>query len=157
MLGGEEVWAAWIGYRNDATEILARRFDGARRGGLERTTPEPGGHYMLKIARDVTGRVWGVYSANVKGNWDLYAQRFSDNSWSAPERLSDAPQSDLFQAVTTDSDGLPAPQAHVGAARLGKTLDGVGRFEATWAIPGNRAMLPGHASDLQRIPHRPKV
>jgi len=108
MLGGREggeVWAAWIGYRHNATEILARRFDGDRWGLVERISAGPGDHYLVKMARDGQGRPWAVYSENVGGNWDLYGRHLSDGAWSAPERLTESPQPDLFHNLATDANG----------------------------------------------------
>ncbi len=102
---GDEVWAAWIGYRDDASEVLARRFDGQKWGEAQSLSEQPGDHYMVKMGRDGKGRPWVVYSAQVDGNWDLYARVLDGDAWSAAERLTEAPQPDVFHNLATDAEG----------------------------------------------------
>jgi hypothetical protein len=107
VLGGSggEVWAAWIGYRNNATEILARRFDGQRWTDVQKISERPGDYYLVKMGRDGKGRAWAVWSAKVDGNWDLYGRYLENGSWSASERLTNDPQPDAFHNLATDAKG----------------------------------------------------
>ena len=102
---GDEVWAAWLGYRDNANEILARRFDGQGWGDVQTLSEQPGDHYLVKMGRDGDGRPWVVYSAQVEGNWDLYARVLDGDGWSAAERLTRAPQPDVFHNLATDAEG----------------------------------------------------
>ena len=102
---GDEVWAAWLGYRDNANEVLARRFDGQGWGEVQTLTEEPGDHFLVKMGRDGDGRPWVVYSAQVDGNWDLYARVLDGDAWSSAERLTEAPQPDVFHNLATDAEG----------------------------------------------------
>jgi len=102
---GDELWMAWVGYRNAASEVLARRWDGSAWGPIQTVTAKPGDVFLVKLGRDRQGRLWAVWSAQVNENWDLYARRFDGKSWSAVERLTDAPQPDIYHNLATDSNG----------------------------------------------------
>ncbi len=102
---GDEVWAAWLGYRDNANEVLARRFDGQGWGEVQTLTEQPGDHFLVKMGRDGDGRPWVVYSAQVDGNWDLYARVLDGDAWSSAERLTEAPQPDVFHNLATDAEG----------------------------------------------------
>ncbi|MGH9721795.1 MAG: hypothetical protein ACRD8O_16425 [Bryobacteraceae bacterium] len=72
--------------------------------------PEPvatagGDYYRTALAEDGAGRIWVVWSAQVKGDFDLYARRFDGRRWSAIERLTDAPGPDIYHALTRDRAG----------------------------------------------------
>ena len=102
---GGEVWVAWVGYRNQASEVLARRFDGAAWGPIVRVTEKPGDIFLAKLGRDARGRLWVVWSAQAGGNWDLYGRRFDGQAWSAVERLTDDPEPDIYHNLARDSGG----------------------------------------------------
>jgi hypothetical protein len=105
MAGGNgEVWAAWVAYRHNASEVLARRFDGKAWGPIQKVTEHPGDIFLVKMGRARNG-VWAVWSAQVNKNWDLYGRRFDGNSWSATARLTDEPQPDIYHNLATDSSG----------------------------------------------------
>ena len=107
MLGGTngEVWAAWVGYRDNANEVFARRFDGQSWGPVQKVTQSPSDVFIVRMGRDKAGKPWVIWSAQVKGNFDLYGRRFDGGAWSAVERLTNEPQPDIYHAVTTDSAG----------------------------------------------------
>ena len=136
ILGSDdaEVWAAWIGYRDGANEVLARRFDGQSWGPLQSLSEQPGDHYMVKMGRDGKGRPWVVYAAQVDGNWDLYARVLDGDAWSAAERLTEAPQPDVFHNLATDAEGnlwLVWQGFRDGAADIfARRYDGAGWSEA---------------------------
>ena len=62
MLSGEngEVWVCWVAYRDKASEILARRFDGQQWGEIQKVSQQPGDVYLAKMGRDGEGRPWVV-------------------------------------------------------------------------------------------------
>jgi hypothetical protein len=97
-----EVWVAWVGYRNKANEILARRWDGKAWGPVRTVSEKPGDYYLVKLGRDRQNRVWAVWSAQVSGNWDLYGRTVDGG---AVTRLTEDPQPDIYQNLATDSNG----------------------------------------------------
>jgi hypothetical protein len=100
-----EVAVAWVAYRNQADEILLRRFDGQRWAPVEKVAEKPGDIFLVKLGRDGRGRLWAVWSEQVASNWDLYARRFDGRRWSAVERLTDDPQPDIYHNLASDSAG----------------------------------------------------
>jgi hypothetical protein len=106
MLGGRgELWAAWVGYKNQSDEVFATRFDGKRWANMMKVTEKPGDIFLVKMGRDRNGHVWFVWSEQVNNNWDLYARRFDGQSWAQTERLTDDPQPDIYHNLATDSSG----------------------------------------------------
>ncbi|MBI1356689.1 MAG: hypothetical protein GC160_20305 [Acidobacteria bacterium] len=61
--------------------------------------------YKTAVAVDGEGRVWVVWSAQVKGNFDIYARVRAGGSWSAIQRVTEAAGPDLAPVATTASDG----------------------------------------------------
>ncbi len=54
---------------------------------------------------DAAGTLHVVWSAQVNGNWDLYSRRKSASGWSAIERVTENPGSDLHQKLIADRQG----------------------------------------------------
>jgi len=105
VAAGPELWVAWIAYRDQASAVHARRFDGKAWGPVQTVTEKPGDVFLVKLARDRTGGIWAVWSEQVSGNWDLYGRRYDGKAWSRTQRLSDDPQPDIYHVMTTDSNG----------------------------------------------------
>jgi hypothetical protein len=105
LSGNGEVWAAWVGYRDNANDVLLRRFDGKTWSPVQKATEKPGDIFLVKLGRDRNGHVWAVWSAQVNGNFDLYARRWDGRAWSGTDRLTTAPQPDIYHALATDSTG----------------------------------------------------
>ncbi|MCW5979910.1 MAG: hypothetical protein KIT09_17650 [Bryobacteraceae bacterium] len=99
-----ELWAAWISYADGKNHVAARRFDGASWGEEHRVSENHADIFLVKTARDSRGAMWFVWSAQVDGNWDLYGRRFN-GGWSPVERLSSAPQPDIYPALAADAKG----------------------------------------------------
>ncbi len=98
------VWAAWVSFQNERNDILLRRYDGSNWSAVETL---PTGHtdiFLVKLGLS-QGQPVAVWSAQMEGNFDLYASRFVNDKWSAAERLSTNPQPDIYHAVATDSKG----------------------------------------------------
>jgi len=57
------------------------------------------------VAVDGEGRLWVIWSANARGNFDLYARYRQDGEWSSEMRLTQDPGPDLNPAAVTDSTG----------------------------------------------------
>jgi len=102
---GDDMWAAWTGYRKGSTVVFVRRFDGARWMPSETLTKNGGDVFQVRLARDGSGGVWAVWSEQVDGNWDLYARRHDGKAWGPRQRLTEHPQPDIFPALATASNG----------------------------------------------------
>lgn len=100
-----EIWVAWVAYKDKASEVLARRFDGKAWGEPQPVSGKPGDVYQVKLGRDQAGHLWAVWSEQISGNWDLYAKRHEGAGWGAAERLTSNPQPDFAQQLTPDSQG----------------------------------------------------
>jgi hypothetical protein len=61
--------------------------------------------YGVAAAVDGDGRLWVIWSANVNGNFDLYARARSGNTWSREIRLTQNAAPDFQPAAATDSTG----------------------------------------------------
>ncbi len=61
--------------------------------------------YKTAIAVDGKGRPWVFWSAQLDGNFDLYAAVQQEGQWSAPLRLTTDPGPDLNPAAATDASG----------------------------------------------------
>jgi len=57
------------------------------------------------VAVDGRKRVWVFWSANQKGNFDIYARRFAGGKWSPEMRLTSDPGPDLNPVAATDAKG----------------------------------------------------
>ncbi len=138
-----ELWTAWIEYAGAGkNSVMTRRYDGRR---WEAPRPVSGSHsdvHLVKAGRDRNGAVWFVWSAQVDGNWDIYASRVNGSI----ERLSDDPQPDTYPAVTTDSNGIlwVAWQGF----RNGKSDIFARRFDGSKWTPADR-VSPSSANDWQ--------
>jgi len=74
------------------------------------TKPEPltkGGLDLFRTATAVDGQgnVWVFWSANVDGNWDVYARVRKGEQWGEPSRLTTDAGSDVNIVAATDSAG----------------------------------------------------
>ena len=99
------VWTAWIAYRNNATRVVARKFNGKAWSEILPVSEKAGDVYQVKLGRDSNNNIWAVWSEQAAGNFDLYARRFDGLSWLAVERLTNDPQPDIHHALATDSAG----------------------------------------------------
>ncbi len=86
-------------------QILLRRFAGGVWGEPIPITAAGGDLYRPAVAVDGQGRPWVFWSANEKGNFDLWARVVENGKPGATVRLSSAPGSDIDPAAATDSNG----------------------------------------------------
>ena len=107
LLGGpgEELWAAWIGYRDGTETTRARLWNGDAWEPMSGPGSGHGDRFRMKLGRDRQGRAWAVWSEQKNGNWDLYGCYLAGEDWSAPERLTTDTQPDAFHNLATDADG----------------------------------------------------
>jgi len=68
-------------------------------------TPKGGDLFRPAVAVDGQGRVWVFWSANVQGNWDLYARVRTGGTWGEAVRATTAPGADINAAAATDGEG----------------------------------------------------
>jgi hypothetical protein len=86
-------------------QILLRKYSGGNWGETLAIT-EPGGDlYRPAIAVDGTGRPWVFWSANEKGNFDVWARPVENGKPGVAVRLSTEAGSDVNPAAATDSKG----------------------------------------------------
>ncbi len=97
------LWTAWTAYRNKSVTVLARNL---RNGAWDppAAVTDPGDIYRVQLASTKTD-LWAVWSEQRSGNFDLYAKSFNGRVWSAAERLTNSPQSDVEHVLTADASG----------------------------------------------------
>jgi hypothetical protein len=103
---GGELFSAWVSYRDGASTVLTRRFNGQAWETPEPVSPGHNDVHLVKAARDAQGGYWLVWSSQQNGNWDLYARRFFQGRWSPIERLSDDPQPDIYPVIAANPQGV---------------------------------------------------
>jgi hypothetical protein len=86
-------------------QILLRKHAGGAWGDIIAVTPPSGDLWRPAVAVDGKGRPWVFWSANDKGNFDIWARVVEDGKPGATARISSAPGSDIDPVVTTDSNG----------------------------------------------------
>lgn len=88
-------------------QVFLMRYSKSRRTwspGIPVSAPQQD---VMRTAAAVDGknRVWVIWSANQKGNFDLYAKAYSGGKWSSETRLTSDPGPDLNPVATTDAKG----------------------------------------------------
>jgi len=110
---GGDVWTVWSSYSGLREELHVRRFS---KGHWYATTLIPGvsgDTWMPQVAIGERDRPWFVWSQQAdypggdpeRPNWDLYAARLEENSWSDPIRLSDNAGADINHHLISDGKG----------------------------------------------------
>lgn len=102
-LGEGHLLTAWIGFREGRTAVFTREFGAHTWNQLNVINTGHTDISYVAAGRDRNRRGVVVWSAQVDGNWDLYASYGSGSDWSAPERLTTAPQPDIFPAVAFEA------------------------------------------------------
>ena len=101
------LWVAWIEWNDhDADRVLARRRDAQGNWGKEMAIEDGNwDHYSPTVVVQSSG-VMVIWSAQSRGNFDLYSARISDSgAVSKPERLTTAQFSDFNARATADATG----------------------------------------------------
>lgn len=91
--------------RPGGDQILLRRFANGTWGEPVPITPPGGDLYRPAVAVDGKGRPWVFWSANEKGNFDLWGRAVEGGKPGATVRLSIAAGSDIDPVAVTDSTG----------------------------------------------------
>ena len=105
----DSVWVAFSGFANGSDRVYADRIlPGQAAGSSEgphAVSPANGDVYRTAVAEDAEGKVWVLWSEQVRGNWDLYARAFDGEVWGSIERLTAAAQPDIHHKAVRDPDG----------------------------------------------------
>jgi hypothetical protein len=86
-------------------QILLRKYSGGAWGDAIAITPGGGDLWRPTVAVDGKGRPWVFWSANDKGNFDIWARIVESGQPGATVRISSAPGSDIDPVAATDSAG----------------------------------------------------
>jgi hypothetical protein len=110
-------WPRQLGARPQSFETLARPSGGDQVRLLEYSKSKKtwAGPYAVSgvrqdiyrtaVAVDGEGRVWVIWAANTRGNYDLFARYRRNGGWSDEIRLTQDPGPDLNPVAVTDSAG----------------------------------------------------
>jgi hypothetical protein len=99
------VFVAWLSYDGQADSILAATRDDDGWSTPFDVTTAPGRCFSPRLAADLDGGVWLVWSAARDGQHDLFARHWCAGQWSDVERLTEHPGPDTGPAVTMDRAG----------------------------------------------------
>ncbi len=99
------VYATFASYHDRWDDIEFRIFRDGRWSNALPLPQDSGDAWMPQVAVDATNRPWVVFSAQVNGNWDLYARPWENGRWGKLERLTDNPLPDIFHRVIADRRG----------------------------------------------------
>jgi len=104
------VYATFASYHDRWDDIEFRIFRGGRWSNALPLPQNSGDVWMPQVAiaagQDAAqDRPWVVFSAQVDGNWDLYARPWEGDRWGKLERLTDNPLPDIFHRVIADRRG----------------------------------------------------
>jgi hypothetical protein len=104
---GGRLAVAWQEFVTDHDRLVTREWDGTKWGAAEALeSPETRDAFWPAAAYDGDGTLHVVWSAQVDGNFDLYERRKpAGQGWSAVERLTTAPGSDLRQKIAAGANG----------------------------------------------------
>ena len=138
-----DLWVAWTAYDgNGADQVKARRRTGSEWQDILTVSPRAGDFLKASIAIQPDGRVWIAWSAQVDGNFDVYARSWHDGRWDPMARLTSDPQPDIHHSLQAASNGklhLVWQSFRTGDANVYlKTLDG-SRWSAPIAITTHEA------------------
>ena len=138
-----DLWVAWTAYDGKgADQVKARRRTGSEWRDVVTVSPRAGDFLKASIAIQPDGRVWIAWSAQVDGNFDVYARSWHDGRWDPMARLTSDPQPDIHHSLQAASNGklhLVWQSFRTGDANVYlKTLDG-SRWSAPIAITTHEA------------------
>lgn len=138
-----DLWVAWTAYDgNGADQVRARRRTGSEWHDVVTVSPRAGDFLKASIAIQPDGRVWIAWSAQVDGNFDIYARSWHDGRWDPMAQLTSDPQPDFHHSLQAASNGklhVVWQSFRTGDANVYlKTLDG-SRWSAPIAISTHEA------------------
>ncbi|MBM3812934.1 MAG: hypothetical protein FJW20_15020 [Acidimicrobiia bacterium] len=95
------LWVAWQEHEGSGDRVLVRR----NRQAPEEVAPAGGDHFRTALGEDKGGGIWVVWSAQVKGDFDLHGRRWDGKQWSAIHRLTESGGSDIYHTLAYGQDG----------------------------------------------------
>jgi len=133
------LYTAWQEHREDFDQLYVREGDGTVWKAPFRLAADAD-IFRTAVAEDPAGKVWVIWSQQVKGNWALYGRAKGKSTWSKTERLSEGPGPDIYHRAITDSHGnlwLVWQKTVRGAAQIfAKTFDGRTWSQEFWVSDG---------------------
>lgn len=109
VAGDDTIWVAYTGHSGGSDRVYADRILPGRSAVARKrpyaVSPEGGDVYRTAVVEDAEGKIWVLWSEQVKGNWDLYARAFDGENWGGIERLTSAAQPDIHQRAARGPDG----------------------------------------------------
>ncbi|MCS7026193.1 MAG: DUF3604 domain-containing protein [Bryobacteraceae bacterium] len=103
-LGDGKLVSGWVNFDGQRNQLQFRFFDGKTWSGVS-TIARHSDIFLVKLGRDRANRPWAVWSAQVDGNWDLFASMWNGTRWSEPVQLTQDPQPDIYHALASDAQG----------------------------------------------------
>ncbi len=86
-------------------QVFVMKYSRGKWGAPVAITPAGGDLYRPAVAVDGSNRAWVFWSANEKGNFDLFARSVANGVPGATLRLTNVPGSDIFPVAATDAKG----------------------------------------------------
>jgi hypothetical protein len=103
-LDGNNLWAAWVGYRNKADQVFLRQVNDGKMGPRLTVTEKPADIFMAGVAA-AAGKVTVVWSERDGQNWQLKARQYDGAAWGKTETLTAGSGRNLFHRVASDARG----------------------------------------------------
>src|SRR5262249_5280848 len=99
------LWLPYQSYDGRGDRSSTRQIRDGRSSKTEASAEAGGDYCRTAIAQDSQGRGWVVWSAQRDGNFDLWTRAFDGKAWSRAERLTTAPNSDIYHVMSSDAKG----------------------------------------------------
>ncbi|MEO7650391.1 MAG: hypothetical protein ABIZ80_07970, partial [Bryobacteraceae bacterium] len=99
------IWAAWQGYRDGRSRILARSFDGKTWGPESVVSENTRNAWEPAIAVDGKGRLHCVWDAYDSGSYDVYYRLFDGQKWQPVRRIARSGCFEAHASVACDRSG----------------------------------------------------
>jgi hypothetical protein len=101
-----ETWVTWVAHENGADSVMARRLAGGVWSEPVRVSePAHTDVFNTAIAQDASGRIWVVWSSQIKGNWDLHGRSWNGGRWSPIERITEDSGPDIYPRMAASAGG----------------------------------------------------
>ena len=99
-------WIAWHAYHDGRDSVLLRRVSAdGELGTLHRASAEGSIHGPPTVAPLDDGSVWVVWSAKVKGRWQVLARHLRDGKWRTAVTVSDSESDAILPTAARVADG----------------------------------------------------
>ncbi len=99
-------YLAWVAYHKAKDRVLLCERDGPDGKWSEPVEVDgPGDHFRVALAGTHADTLWVVWSAQRKGNWDLYGRPYKGGKLGEEVRLTEDAGPDIWHRMTTDRRG----------------------------------------------------